>query len=184
MARDGWRARDVALLDALGELPRTALEATAWRVVREGRDPLLCGPSQGRWDRGRFDVLYTSLDPDGALAEMHFDLSRQPVFPTRAVFTLNQIEVRTTSTLRFPELIDLAPLGVDPAGYKSLLYPRTREIGDAAAILGLDGLVAPSARGDCLNLVLFCDHLPPDALGLSASSTIDWDDWRKRHKEA
>lgn len=175
------RARDLALLDALGKLPRAGVSGTVWRVVRSGRDPLLCHPSAGRWDRGHFDVLYTSFDPDGAVAEMYFHLSRQPVFPSSVGFTLNAIAVTTRSTLRFGDLRELEPLGVKRDEYPGLLYERTQEIGDAAAFLGCDGIVAPSARWDCLNLVLFCAGLGPEDLVLEKSSRIDWVKWRKRH---
>jgi hypothetical protein len=179
-----WRARDFDLLDALDELPRVALDETAWRVVRNGQDPLLGRPSQGRWDLGHFDALYTALDPDGAIAEMYFHLSRQPVFPTKPSFTLHEIEVITKSTLKFADLTQLTALGVDPASYSDILSERTQEIGDAAAFLGFDGLIAPSARWRSLNLVLFCDSLGPDDLALTAASSIDWDDWRSRHGKA
>ena len=126
-------------------------------------------------------MLYTAFDPDGAVAEMYFHLSRQPVFPSGIGFTLNEIEVTTRGTLRFADLRELEPLGVERDEYAGLLYERTQEIGDAAAFLGFDGLVAPSARWDCLNLVLVCDGLGPDALALERSSKLDWVKWRKRH---
>jgi RES domain-containing protein len=172
-----WRARDLELLDALDRLERIAVADTVWRVVRNGRDPLLCHRSGGRWDAGRFDVLYTAFHPDGAVSEMYFHLSRQPVFPSVA-FTLNEIEVTTRNTLKFADLRELQEHGVDPAGYPDLLYQRTQEIGDAAAFLGFDGLIAPSARWDCLNLILFCDGLAADDLVLRSSSRIDWARWR------
>ena len=178
------RARDLVLLDALDELPRVAVQDTVWRVVRAGRDPLLCSPSGGRWDRGHFDVLYTAFDPDGALAEMYFHLSRQPVFPSTLELTLNEIEVTTRQTLRFADLRELEPLGVESARYPNLLCERTREIGDAAAFLGVDGIIAPSARWDGLNLVLFCDHLNTGDLQLANSSDVDWHEWRERHGKA
>lgn len=175
-----WRARDHDLLDALDALPRDAVQDTVWRVVRSERDPLLCRSTQGRWDLGHFDVLYTSFHPEGAVAEMYFHLSRQPVFPSTIEFTLNEIEVTTRSTLKLESLQELEPLGVDPDRYSGILYERTQEIGDAAAFLGFDGLVAPSARWDGLNLTIFCDQLSPDDLVLKSSSVIDWDAWRHR----
>ena len=39
--------------------------------------------------------------------------------------------------------------------YESVNYHRTQEIGAAVAFLGCDGLMVPSARWDCENLVLF-----------------------------
>lgn len=177
-------ARDLDLIDALDKLTPVSVNETVWRVVREGRDPLLCHPSAGRWDPGIFDVLYTSLDRDGAVAEIYFHLSRQPVFPSTTDFTLNEIEVTTHSTLRFVDLRELEELGVDPDQYSHPLYQRTQEIGDAAAFLGRDGIIAPSARWDCLNLAIFCDNLSPEDLVLKSSSTIDWNEWRTKHGTA
>lgn len=170
--------RDLELLDALDALERTPYDGSAWRAIREGRSPLVGHPSGGRWDPGTFDVIYTSLDPEGALAELYFHLSRQPLFPSRP-FHLHQLAVRTRSTLRFADLRDLQPLGVDPSEYSTLLYERTQEIGDAAAFLGFDGIIAPSARSPFLNLVLFVEHLQADDLELVDSSRIDWRKWER-----
>lgn len=172
--------RDLGLLDALEALERVPFEGSAWRAIREGRTPLVGHPSGGRWDPGTFDVIYTSLDPVGALAELYFHLSRQPVIPSRVDFHLHQLTIRTRSTLRFADLRDLEPLGVEASEYSTLLYERTQEIGDAAAFLGFDGIIAPSARSPSLNLVLFVDHLQPDDLELVESSRIDWRKWNRR----
>jgi hypothetical protein len=175
----GRRARDIELLDALDALPRAPFEGTVWRAVREGRDPLQGHPSAGRWDPGTFDVLYTSMEPDGAIAEIHFHLSRQPVFPSRLVYRLHEIAVRTKKTLHFADLTALAPLGVDAARYRDILYRRTQAIGDAADFLGFDGLIAPNARWPCQNLVIFTDRLAPADLEVLSVVVIDWTDWRK-----
>jgi RES domain-containing protein len=175
----GRRARDLELLDALDALPRVPFEGTAWRAVREGRDPLQGHPSAGRWDPGTFDVLYTSMEPDGAMAEIHFHLSRQPVFPSRLAYRLHEIAVRTTKTLRFADLSALAPLGVDGARYGEILYRRTQAIGDAADFLGFDGLIAPNVRWPCQNLMIFTDRLAPADLEVLSVAAIDWKAWRK-----
>lgn len=173
------RPRDLQLLDALDALERVAVDDTVWRVVRSGRDPLMGSPSAGRWELGQFDVLYTAFARDGAIAEMHFHLSRQPVWPSKVEFTIHEIAVRTSSTLKFADLSALRPLGVKPEEYGQVLYERTQEIGDAAAFLGFDGIIAPSARWDCLNLVIFSDRVKPEDLELKGSSAIDFSAWRR-----
>lgn len=120
------------------------------------------------------------MDPDGAVVEMYFHLSRQPVFPSKIRFTLNEIEVRTRQTLRFSSLSELEALGVEKDRYSALLYDRPQQIGDASAFLGVDGIIAPSARWDGLNLVIFCDNLNPEDLALVNSHEIDWGEWRKK----
>ena len=179
MMRHDRRARDLDLLDAIDQLPRISIHETVWRVIRSGSDPLLCRTSSGRWGPRDLEILYTAKDPDGAVAEMYFHLSRQPVFPSKVRFTLNEIEVRTRQTLKFSSLGELETLGVDQDGYSGLLYERTQKIGDAAAFLGVDGIIAPSARWDGLNLVIFCDNLNPEDLALVSSREIDWTGWRK-----
>lgn len=175
------RARDLELLDALDALDRVSVDDVVWRVVRSGRDPLQGYPSAGRWDSGQFDVLYTAFDPDGAVSEMHFQLSRQPVFPFKIQFSLNEIAVKTKNTLKFADLRELQPFGVEEDRYPGVLYERTQMIGDAAAFLGFDGLIAPNARWQCLNLVVFSDCLSPADLKLRNSSAIDWVSWRRKH---
>ena len=176
------RARDLQLLDALDELHGVGVDDVVWRMVRRGRDPLLGHGAEGRWDTGQFDVLYTALDPNGAIAEIYFHLSRQPVFPSKVEFTLNEIKVKTHRTLKFANLEELKPLGVEKDKYASILYERTQEIADAAVFLGFDGIIAPNARWQCLNLIVFTNQIGPQDLELGESKVIDWNDWRLRNK--
>lgn len=175
------RARDLELLDILDELDRVSVDDVVWRAVRNGRDPLSGQAAEGRWDTGQFDVLYTAFEPDGAIAEIHFHLSRQPVFPSEIEFALNKIRIKTRQTLKFANLQELEVLGIDKDKYTSILYDRTQEIADAAAFLGFDGIIAPNARWSCLNLVIFTSQIEPQEVELLESSVIDWNDWRQRH---
>src|SRR5579864_1727522 len=174
--------RDPALLDALDAFHRLSFSGETWRVVRTGRDPLQGSASGGRWDPTLFDVLYTSLAPDGAVAEVHFHLSRQPVFPSKIKFGLHRIKVRTAKTLRLPDLNAMVPLGVDPARYREILYEPTQAIGDAAYFLGFDSIIAPNARWSCDNLMLFTDQIAVDDLEVIESSEVNWKEWRKKLK--
>ena len=182
MADDNRRARDLGLLDALDAFRREAVDTEAWRLVRAGRDPTLGSPSQSRWCNGTFDVLYTSLERDGAIAEIYALLSLQPVFPSRDRWFAHKLTVAATQTLRLADLDTLAKLGVDAARYKERAYGRTQEIADAAFFLGFDGLIAPSARWSCSNFILFTDRIPPDQVQLVdvPEAPVSWEDWRKR----
>ena len=184
MAGGTRRARDLPLLDALDKFPRQPFDGKVWRVVRNGRDPLLASPSISRWCNGTFDVLYTSMERDGALAEIFALLSLQPVFPSVPQWLIYQIDVAASQTLRLADLPTLAKLGVDVARYTGRHYSRTQEIADAACFLGFDGLLAPSARWNCLNAMLFADRIPPDQLSLasSAGEVVDWADWRGKRR--
>lgn len=125
-------------------------------------------------------MLYTALEQDGALAEIHFHLSRQPVFPSTLRYRLHEIAVRTRKALRLADLHALARLGVEEARYQEILYARTQEIGDATFFLGFDGIIAPNARWPCLNLILFTDRIGPDDLKVLGLKPVDVGAWSRR----
>jgi hypothetical protein len=147
-------------------------------IVREGIEVLQGYPAAARCDPGTFDVLYTSMEREGALQEIHFHLSQQPVFPSRLRSSLHRIAVRTQRTLKLADLGAIQGLGVSPETYASLSYERTQDIGDAAAFLGFDGIIAPSARHSCHNLIIFCDRFTPADLTVVETEAVDWDIWR------
>ncbi len=180
------KVRDHALLDTLEASTATDFEGAVWRVVRGDRDPLLSSAPGGRWDDGTFDVLYTSLEPDGALAELHFHVMRgQPVFPSKMEFRLYELSVVLRRALQLVDTESLEAFGLEATKYGSLEYerkqeeyPRMQEIGEAAHFLEFDGLVVPSARWKCQNLVVFTDRIPPEALSMVREhGPVDWDAW-------
>jgi len=171
------RPLDLKLLDTIDLRPREQFAGSAWRVVRADRDPLQGSPAGGRWDPGTFDVLYTSLDQNGAMAEMNFHLSRLPLFPSKMRWLLHRLTVNAKCTLKFADFSSLEALKVCSDRYPDVLYPHTQAIGDAARHLGFDSLIAPSARWECLNLVLFTDHLDPGNVIVESAEEISWDDW-------
>jgi RES domain-containing protein len=174
--------RDPALLDALDAFARVPYAGETWRAVRSGRDPLQGAASGGRWDPTLFDVLYTSLTPEGAVAEVYFHLTRQPVFPSKIRYGLHRIRVRTAKTLKLRDLDAMVPLGVDPARYREILYEPTQAIGDAAYFLGFDSIIAPNARWACDNLILFIDQIAQAEMKVVESSQINWAEWRSKLK--
>ncbi len=185
MSDGSRRARDLGLLDAVDAFLREALDAQVWRLVRTGRDPTLGSPSRSRWCNGAFDVLYTSFERDGAIAEIHALLSLQPVFPSRDPWFASRLTVGAVQTLRLADLAVLDRLGVDTARYADRDYRRTQEIADAAYFLGFDGLIAPSARWSCLNAILFTNRIPPGQIQIAEAldAPIDWDAWRTMSKD-
>jgi RES domain-containing protein len=176
-------ARDLELLDALEAHEGVSFDGDVWRIVRDERDPLQGYPAGARWDPGAFDVIYTSLAREGALEEIHFHLTRQPVFPSKIRSVLHRIAVRTKHTLRIADLEAVEVLGISRKTFASLDYARSQEIGDAAAFLGFDGILAPSARWNCQNLVIFTDRFGPADFTVVDSEAVDWDDWRKVRKQ-
>jgi hypothetical protein len=127
-------------------------------------------------------VLYGAAHRDGAIAEIHFQLSRgQSVFPSRMRHGVFELAVRAHRTLVLADMAQLKRLGVDDKRYRELLYTRTQEIGAAAAFLGFDGLIVPSARWDCQNIVLFLDAIDPEEIRTISSEPVDWTAWRQAH---
>jgi hypothetical protein len=182
------KPRDNRLLDALEELSSEPLTTKTWRVVRDGRDPLQCSAVGGRWDDRSFDVLYTSTEADGAIAEMRFHLARgQPVIPSQVRYRLFELGVTLSSCLRIDSLEALSSLGLLTAAFGQMSYaereqeyPRTQEIAEAAHFIGRDGLVVPSARAACPNLIVFCRPAGPSAIEMVKDhGLIDWDRWSK-----
>ena len=73
----------------------------------------------------------------------------------------------------------LRELGVDPARFGERDYGLTQTIGAALAFLGLDGLVAPSARWPCNNLMIFTDGDIAGGQSIEPVRTeeIEWQHW-------
>lgn len=166
------KRRDSALIDAIEAIEPADYSGSVWRVVREGRHPTRCSSSGGRWDDGTFDVLYTSQRREGAIAEMRFHLMRgQPVLPSQVKYRLFDIDLALGRALKLLDLEALQKVGLDTARYgqlswqeKKAEYPRSQDIGEVAHFLDFDGLIVPSARHDCLNVVVFCDRVLPEAM--------------------
>ena len=177
-----YRGHDDRLLDALDELKRHAFEGAAWRVVREGRAAFDGSRGSGRWNPSDLSVLYTALAHDGAMAEMHFHISLgQTVFPSRIRHDICEISTKTERTLVLANMKELVALGVEESRYREFLYGRTQEIASAAAFMGFDGLIGPSARYDCQNLVLFLDSFNLENLEVTSREPIDWAAWRSQN---
>jgi RES domain-containing protein len=177
------RRRDHTLIDAIEALKPVRFSGAVWRVVRAGRDPTLCSRSGGRWDDGTFDVLYTSAKREGAIAEMHFHLARgQPVFPSQVRYRLHELRMALKRALKLVDLDALAKIGLDTGRYGQLSYqerqseyPRSQDVAEVAHFLEFDGLIVPSARHECLNVVLFCDRVPPAEIeAVKDHGIVDW----------
>jgi hypothetical protein len=182
----GGRVHDRSVLDALEKLDPEPFDSDVWRVARKGRDPLRGASANGRWGApGELEVLYTSEQRDGALAEVGFRLSLEPVWPSLIQHEIHVLAVRAERTLRLVDMRELENLGIDIARYESFEYSTTQAIAAAAHFLEFDGMLVPSARYACLNLVLFIDRVSHTGnLQLVSSEDVDWTDWRKRNRRA
>lgn len=181
--------RDHALIDALEGLTTQAYEGRVWRVTRDGRDPTLFFAGGNRWDDGTFEVLYTSLSREGALAEMHYHVARgQPIVPSKIKYRLHELQVSIEGVLDLTDTNFLARLGIDPTTYGKLPYLKRegeyeacQKIGEAAHFLGSEdasdpsAILVPNARHDGHNLVIFGDYVNFEAIEhVKDHGLIDW----------
>ncbi len=181
----GHLGHDDRLLDALDEIERQSYAGNIWRAVREGRSVFDGSRGGGRWNRSELSVLYSALDPNGAIAEIHFHIGLgQSVFPSKMRHKLFELSVKTDETLVFASLEELIALGVSKAKYTDMLYSRTQEIASAAAFMGFDGIISPSARYKCQNLILFLDSFNLENMEVVSEKDIDWPDWRAKNPKA
>lgn len=168
---------DPALLDKLDSLPTTTFDGVVFRATRKNLDPVATSRSGGRWMPASVaSVLYTSLERDGALAEISFHWSQWTPMPSKLA-CLHTLRVATHRTLHLIKA-DLSALGVASENYHVTNLDRTQQIGAAVEFLGCDGLIAPSARWPCENLILFPES---NAFGATletvTTENVDWIAW-------
>jgi len=177
---------DQNLVDRLSILPPERFDGEVFRATRVDADPTAASINGGRWappaagDAG-VSVLYTSLERDGAIAEVVSFLADFNPIPGPRPVKITRLAVTTARTLRLVRA-DLGTLGVDLARYGERDYDRTQKIGAALEFLGLDGLIAPSARWSCENLMIFTvNHAMNERLDALATEEIEWQGWARAH---
>lgn len=172
---------DPELLELLSGFPTEAFSGESFRATPIGLDPLAPSTGGGRWaPQDEMAVLYTSLAREGALAEIAFYWSQLTPLPSKPA-SLHRLRVTMRKTLRLIRA-GLEKLGVTDADYAAVGHPRTQAIGAAAAFLGCDGLIAPSARWGCDHLMIFTDnHDLEDPLEVVATEKIDWLGWAREN---
>lgn len=184
--------RPKALLDAIEAETPTRLVGMVWRVVTDGLDPLRPGRAGGRWDDGTFDVLYTSSERDGALAEAWFHLSRgQPLVPSRISKRLHRIEVELGRALDLSAAGKLATLGVNMENYGRLSYvqrvqeyPAPQQIAEIAFFYDYEALIVPNARWPTSNVVILTENARPDQVEALDSEPVDLAAWDQEVRES
>lgn len=117
-----------------------------------------------RWNPPETAGLYTSLDRATVLAEMEHLRNLQTPPVARALFRLHRVRLGVEKMLDLRDLDLLEMLGVSQAELVADESAACRRVGGAAAWLGRDAILVPSARGEGENLVVFVDQQDPDAL--------------------
>lgn len=176
------RVHDRAVLDALEAIDPISFDAEVWRIVRKGREPLRGSSAHGRWSApGEFEVLYTSTARDGALAEVGYRLSLEPIWPSQLQHEVHKIRVKASRVLKLLRMEDLAVLGIDAARFNTFDYSSTQAIAAAAHFLQFEGILVPSARCQHPNLILFVDRVVRDGdMELLSSEDVNWEKWKDR----
>lgn len=170
---------DQDLIDRLAAYAPVRFSDVVFRATRLGLNGLTPSLAGGRWvPKDVTPVLYTSTVSDGALAEISYHLSLLTPRPSKPVH-VHRIQTTTCATLRLLKA-DLIELGVDWGMYGSLNYDRCQKIGAAVAFLECDGLIAPSARWECENLMIFAsNHGIEQRLEIESTTAVDWIRWAK-----
>lgn len=172
---------DPELLDAIAALPSGSLDRSVFRATGLTADPTVFSHSGGRWapsdeDEGGFPILYTSLDKNGAIAEVASYLSLLSPVPRKSL-KVSEIYVTTQKSLTLA-YDRLGSLGINTAGYSARSYKKTQVVGAAINFLGYDGLIAPSARWNCENLMIFeANHLLESRLDILSSEEVAPEEW-------
>jgi hypothetical protein len=170
---------DPRLIDLLTKLPTQTFAGDVFRATRRSLDPTTPSTSGGRWaPQDGPAVLYTSLERNGALAEIAFHWSSFNPRPTKPAI-VHRLGVQSDRSLKLIRS-DLDTLGVQTEYYEDPNYRRTQEIGAVVAFIGCDGLIVPSARWSCENLILFTDNLAMSTgLEIKDFEEVDWQSWAK-----
>lgn len=175
---------DQRLVDQLSAFKVERFEGEVYRATGITADPLAFSVNGGRWapparDGADVPVLYTSFERDGALAEVVSYLTQLTPLPLSRPLKVSRLGISTAKTLHLAR-VSLERLDVDMARYGERDYARTQNIGAALAFLGLDGLIAPSARWLCDNLMVYqTNHLLAERLEVLEEEQVDWSAWAR-----
>jgi hypothetical protein len=187
----GSRPHDIRLVDALAGFAASSYEAVVYRATRLNADPTAFSTAGGRWAPPatwqEVQVLYTSLEREGAIAEVASYLAELTPRPKKEIL-VHKLRVTASNVVQL-NLDDLLRLGVKGDDYRQRIYAkpgeepmsRTQEIGAALNFLERDGLLVPSARRDCENLIIFGDnHKLSERLEAEFTEEEDWVAWAER----
>lgn len=118
---------DPDLTDRLSQFAGEAFSGAVFRATRANLDPLAFSYRAGRWmpEDGSAAVLYTSIEREGALAEIAFHWSQLTPLPTKPI-SLHRLGVQTQNTLRLLRG-GLGQLRVDLDHFTDMFYPRTQQ---------------------------------------------------------
>ena len=168
--------RDPDLLEHLECCRRCPFEGVVHRVVWADKSPVRgSSGAGGRWSSpdSQFEILNTSIVAEGASAEFEAFWSLFEQRPDRKALNWKlRVRLHRVVKLNFEALEQLS---VRQADYRSRDYSRTQEISDGLNYLGCSGLIVPSARYECNNLIIFVQNLDENCfLAEHGSMVFQW----------
>lgn len=188
------RHHDLSLVDAVAGLPTESFSGVLFRVTRLNADPTAFSTAGGRWappaNVQPVPTLYTSLEREGAIAEVVSYLAELSPRPTKPIM-VHRLRVTASAVVRMP-MAFLHQLGVDDETFKGRPYARpgeapatrSQEIGAVTSFLERDGLIVPSARWPGENFVIYGDnHGLSEQLGVEESEELDWLRWMDAQRD-
>jgi RES domain len=178
------RVHDRELLDRLEHLDPQPFDGNTWRVVRSKRDPMRGSTANGRWGAsGELEVLYTACDRDGALAEIGYRMSLEPIWPSNIHHELYRLEVALDRVLDLTDFTLLSEFGVHEDSFGSHRYNAEQAVSAAARFLEFQAILVPNARYYGNNLVVYPD-LEGALSGMERMECepVDWNAWRASNR--
>jgi len=173
---------DIEIVDTLDAMQPDEYTGILWRTTWQGRSPVLGGTGGGRWSTGGgFETLYTSFDKDTSISELHYHLSRAPVFSSSNV-EIWELEIHRLQILDLTQHSALKNLQIDERNPAKDQLFRCQKIGGAAHFLGHQGILVPSYRTPGTNCVIFSERLGVEQLHEKSSQPINWPAWIKDRK--
>ena len=147
-------AHDRRLLNRLSQVEPREWSGEVFRHILNDYHPLTENTTGARWNPPGVAALYTSLTRDTVLAEGNFilRLNNPALECDRWVYRL---AVKLSSVLDLSDMEILKQMGITELDLKADDHEKCSRVGGAAAILGHDGLLVPSARDSGINLVVF-----------------------------
>lgn len=170
------------LLDRISAYDPIRFDDTCYRATRRSLDPLTPSLAGGRWMVPQYrSVLYTSCTRTGAISELAFHLAQQSPLPTKPIL-VHPLTYSSKNTLRLARP-HLEGLGIEWNRFSEVDYALTHQIGAVAAFLQYDGLIVPSARCNCENVIIFTDNEGPDTrvATVGEMEEVDWLSWARQN---
>ena len=134
-----------------------SLDTVCYRIVSEKHDPLSTNGSllvHGRYNNGRFLVLYTSESKEVCTAEKE----RKTTLKTKLTYKIAKIKAKFKKVLDLTDSDNLKKLGVKKEDLISDDWSITQYIATLAVQKGYEAILVPSATKKGNNLVIFPEN--------------------------